>query len=378
MEENPELIFQSRQNQQNVNSPNIIQQVDKIISKYKIQLEQLKPKKNIYSLTKMTNSFLKEDNITNINNNTFSKYNNDRKNISILAQEMENDNIKLGSALTLEKSKVVQLLNLLKIKENEINNLKGQIDGLGNKLTDLEKKYQDIIDSMRREQQNKINELYNKMSNEINIAKINLDENKKNNELLVDKYNKELNKNNKMLKIFFDFFNKNIEVYKKTDILKSEQNFIIKSKDYSEDKAILAIDTWDKLINKLFQDNKDLYNELVRLKGEMGNYGIIMNQNTNYIQQENDSLKQIIEKLTFENNILKKENNSRQKQINNSNNTNIDHHHIIHSVCRHCNHEYSETNIKKKNKSSRDVSPIQKLRLKINHLENQIKNKSFI
>ena len=378
MEENPELIFQSRQNQQNVNSPNIIQQVDKIISKYKIQLEQLKPKKNIYSLTKMTNSFLKEDNITNINNNTFSKYNNDRKNISILAQEMENDNIKLGSALTLEKSKVVQLLNLLKIKENEINNLKGQIDGLGNKLTDLEKKYQDIIDSMRREQQNKINELYNKMSNEINIAKINLDENKKNNELLVDKYNKELNKNNKMLKIFFDFFNKNIEVYKKTDILKGEQNFIIKSKDYSEDKAILAIDTWDKLINKLFQDNKDLYNELVRLKGEMGNYDIIMNQNTNYIQQENDSLKQIIEKLTFENNILKKENNSRQKQINNSNNNNIDHHHIIHSVCRHCNHEYSDANIKKKNKSSRDVSPIQKLRLKINHLENQIKNKSFI
>ena len=377
MEENPELIFQSRQNQQNVNSPDIIQQVDKIISKYKIQLEQLKPKKNIYSLSNINNSFLKEDNITNINNNTFSKYNNDRKNISILAQEMENDNIKLGSALTLEKSKVVQLLNLLKIKENEINNLKGQIDGLGNKLTDLEKKYQDIIDSMRSEHQNKINELYNKMSKEINIAKINLDENNKNNEILIDKYNKELNKNSKMLKIFFDFFNKNIEVYKKTDILKGEQNFIIKSKDYSEDKAILAIDTWDKLINKLFQDNKDLYNELVRLKGEIGNYDIIMNQNTNYIQQENDSLKQIIEKLTFENNILKKENNSRQKQINNSNN-NIDHHHIIHSVCRHCNHEYSETNIKKKNKSSRDVSPIQKLRLKINHLENQIKNKSFI
>ena len=378
MEENSELIFQPRPNQKNINSPDIIQQVDKIISKYKFQLEQLKPKKNIYSLTNINNTFIKEDNINNINNNTFSKYNNDRKNnISILTQEMENDNLKLGSALTLEKSKVVQLLNLLKIKEIEINNLKEQIDGLGNKLTDLEKKYQDIIDSMKHEQQNKINELYNKMNNEINISKINLDENKKNNELLLDKYNKELNKNNKMLKIFFDFFNKHIEVYKKTDILKLEPNFIIKSKDYSEDKAILAIETWDKLINKLFQDNKDLYNELVRLKSEIGNYDIIMNQNTNYIQQENDSLKQIIEKLTFENNLLKNENNSKQNQINNSNN-NVDHHHIIHSVCRHCNHEYSESNIKKKNKTSRDISPIQKLRLKINHLENQIKNKSFI
>ena len=378
MEENSEIIFQPRQNKQkqNITSPDIIQQVDKIISKYKIQLEQIKPRKNIYSLTNMNNSLIKEDNINNINNNTYSKYNNDRKNI--LAQEMENDNLKLGSALTLEKSKVVQLLNLLKMKEIEINNLKEHIDGLGNKLTDLEKKYQDVIDSMRHEQQNKINEIYNRMNNEINLSKINLDENKKNNELLLDKYNKELNKSNKMLKIFFDFFNKHIEVYKKTDILKLDPNFIIKSKDYSEDKAILAIETWDKLINKLFQDNKDLYNELVRLKGEIGNYDLIMNQNTNYIQQENDSLKQIIEKLTFENNLLKKENNSKQNQINNRNNNNVDHHHIIHSVCRHCNHEYSESNIKKKNKTSRDVSPIQKLRLKINHLENQIKNKSFI
>ena len=376
MEENAEIIFQSRQNQKNPNYPDIIQQVDKIISKYKTQLEQLKPRKNLYSLANTNNSFMQED---NINSNTYIKYNNEKKNKSVLTQEMENDNIKLGSALTLEKSKVVQLLNLLKIKENEINNLKQQIDGFEFKLSDLEKKYQEIIESMRQEQQNKINELYKKMSNEINKANINLDDNKKNNEILLEKYNKELNKNNKIIKIFFDFFNKNIEVYKKTEILKGEQNFIIKSKDYSEDKAVLAIETWDKLINKLFQDNKDLYNELVRLKSEMGNYNILMNQNTNYIQQENESLKQIIDKLTFENNVLKNENKSRQNQINNSNNNNnVDHHHIIHSVCRHCNHELSESNIKKKNKTSRDVSPIQKLRLKINHLENQIKNKSFI
>ena len=376
MEENAEIIFQSRQNQKNSNYPDIIQQVDKIISKYKTQLEQLKPRKNLYSLANTNNSFMQED---NINSNTYIKYNNEKKNKSVLTQEMENDNIKLGSALTLEKSKVVQLLNLLKIKENEINNLKQQIDGFEFKLSDLEKKYQEIIESMRQEQQNKINELYKKMSNEINKANINLDDNKKNNEILLEKYNKELNKNNKIIKIFFDFFNKNIEVYKKTEILKGEQNFIIKSKDYSEDKAVLAIETWDKLINKLFQDNKDLYNELVRLKSEMGNYNILMNQNTNYIQQENESLKQIIDKLTFENNVLKNENKSRQNQINNSNNNNnVDHHHIIHSVCRHCNHELSESNIKKKNKTSRDVSPIQKLRLKINHLENQIKNKSFI
>ena len=69
MEENSELIFQSRLNQQNINinSPDIIQQVDKIISKYKIQLEQIKPRKNIYSLTNMNNSLIKEDNINSRN-----------------------------------------------------------------------------------------------------------------------------------------------------------------------------------------------------------------------------------------------------------------------------------------------------------------------
>ena len=359
--------------------PDIVQQVDKIISKYKLQLEQIKPKNIINS----NNNYIPQDkkmiklsDINNINNreskedfinNNYSKYNN--KNNAVLTHEMENDNIKLGSALTLEKSKVVQLLNLLKIKDNEISNLKQQINTFEIKLNDLEKKYQDVINTMKQEQENKLNELYNKMNNENKKIQINFNENKKNSDILLGKYNNELNDNQKILKIFFDFFNKNIEVYKKTDILNGE-NLLIKSNDYSEEKAALAIDTWDKLINKLFQDNKDLYNELVRLKGEMSNYDIIMNQNTNYIQQENDSLKQLVEKLSFENKILKNNNNKvNQKQINN----NYEHHHVIHSVCKHCNNDN-----RKGNKTSRDVSPIQKLRLKINHLENQIKNKSFV
>ena len=84
-----------------------------------------------------------------INTNTYNKFiNNDRKNTSFLAQEMEKDNIKLGSALTLEKSKVVQLLNLLKLKDNEINNLKKQIDNFEAKLSEIKDKYQDIINNM--------------------------------------------------------------------------------------------------------------------------------------------------------------------------------------------------------------------------------------
>ena len=367
MKENTEIISQSKSNLINSNEnnfyPDIIQQVDKIIIKYKNQLEQIKPKRYLD---------INEEDINN--NNTYNKIiNDDKKNIPFLTQEMEKDNIKLGSALSLEKSKVVQLLNLLKIKENEINVLKNQIDNFEMKLNEIKNKYQDIIKSMEQEQSNKLNELYNKMSDENNRIQLNFNENQKNNELLIDKFNHELNKNEKINKVFFDFFNKNIEIYKKTEILRGE-NLLIKEKDYSEEKATLAAETWDKLINKLFQDNKDLYNELVRLKSEIGNYDIIMNQNTNYIQKENASLKQLIEKLNYENNILKSRINNEQNIR--SNNIN-EHHHIVHSVCKHCINNHSESD-KNKNRNNKDVSPIQKLRLKINHLENQIKNKSFI
>ena len=377
MKENTEIFSQSRPNLINPNEnnyqPDIIEQVDKIISKYKNQLEQIKPRRYLEE-TNFNNFDIREEDDINNNYNTYNKFNNDdRKNMPFLTQEMEKDNIKLGSALSLEKSKVVQLLNLLKIKETEINDLKNQIDNFEIKLNEIKTKYQDIIRSMEQEQTNKLNELYNKMSDENNRIQLNLNENQRNNELMLGKYNYELSKNEKINKIFFDFFNKNIEIYKKTEILIGE-NLLINEKDYSEEKAILAIETWDKLINKLFQDNKDLYNELVRLKGEIGNYDIIMNQNSNYIQKENESLKQLVEKMNYENNFLKNKMNIGKNILNNDLN---EHHHVIHSICKHCVNNYSESN-KRKNGNNRDVSPIQKLRLKINHLENQIKNKSFI
>ena len=377
MKENTEIFSQSRPNLINPNEnnyqPDIIEQVDKIISKYKNQLEQIKPRRYLEE-TNFNNYDIREEDDINNNYNTYNKFiNDDRKNMPFLTQEMEKDNIKLGSALSLEKSKVVQLLNLLKIKETEINDLKNQIDNFEIKLNEIKNKYQDIIRSMEQEQTNKLNELYNKMSDENNRIQLNLNENQKNNELMLGKYNYELSKNEKINKIFFDFFNKNIEIYKKTEILIGE-NLLINEKDYSEEKAILAVETWDKLINKLFQDNKDLYNELVRLKGEIGNYDIIMNQNSNYIQKENESLKQLVEKMNYENNFLRNKMNIGKNILNNDLN---EHHHVIHSICKHCVNNYSESN-KKKNGNNRDVSPIQKLRLKINHLENQIKNKSFI
>ena len=110
MEENSEIIFKPRQNKQNITNPDIIQQVDKIISKYKIQLEQMKPKRNIEpnNYNQDQQNILKLTDLTNTNINNYEPKNEENinfntsyiKNKNFLAQEMEKDNIKLGSALT--------------------------------------------------------------------------------------------------------------------------------------------------------------------------------------------------------------------------------------------------------------------------------------
>ena len=166
-------------NKNNINNitfyPDKIEQIDKVINKYKDQLEQLKPQKDLYEgssnihqylsfnrkknknseLTKndsepytykysrnykknnqyykTTNDYTNEENDDSnknkYNNNLKYKYKNNlykninknkNNNISCdlndLNNEIEIDNIKLGSALTLEKTKVAELLNMLKKK----------------------------------------------------------------------------------------------------------------------------------------------------------------------------------------------------------------------------------------------------------------------
>ena len=83
-----------------------------------------------------------------LKNNPERKHYNKNNISDELMTEMENDNIKLGAALTSEKAKVVQMVNLLKEKENEINNLKKQIDNFDVKINEIENKYQNIINTI--------------------------------------------------------------------------------------------------------------------------------------------------------------------------------------------------------------------------------------
>ena len=290
--------------------------------------------------------------------------------------EMENDNIKLGSALTLEKTKVVQLLNLLKMKENEISNLKQKIEKFEEKINDIENKYQNIIYSIEQQQSVKLNDIYNNMSDEQNKIKYDFDEIKRNSEIQMEQIKNELFNSRKIMQLFFDLFNRHIDLYNKTEILKGMN--IITENNYNEQNAFLAADTLDKLINKLLQDNKDLFNELIRLKEEIDNNNIIIDQNNNYIQQENTSLRKLVNNLTEENNFLKNNksyNNINNAQISNREISNTSGQNIANSVCRHCTQECFSNN--EGNSSNRDISPIEKLKEKINNLEEQIRSQTY-
>ena len=339
--------------------------------------------KNDFTDLKLPNYNINKENIYINNNSNNNIYQNDNNNLNNdLSQEIQNDNMKLGSALTMEKSKVVQLLNLLKMKEGEINNLKQQIDNFEIKINEIENKYQNIIHSIESKQYEKLNDIYNNLSNEKNQFKIDYDNIKRNNELKFEQINDELRNYQKVMKLFFDLFNKNIDLFNKTEILPDK--IFIKESDFTEENAYLAVDVIDKLINKLVQDNKDLFNELIRLNEEMKNMN---NSNDDFIKQENYSLRQLVNNLTKENNILKsnknmnninsipKSNNYRisknnqigEREIRNSNH----HHHIIHSGCRNCTPDCFRSN-----RSNRDLNLFDNLKLKITDLENQIKNQT--
>ena len=70
-------------------------------------------------------------------------------------------------------------MNLLKDKENEINNLKRQIDNFEIKINEIEDKYQNIINTIEHQQSIKINDLFNNMADEKNQLKYDFNEIKK-------------------------------------------------------------------------------------------------------------------------------------------------------------------------------------------------------
>ena len=298
-----EIIFQKIEKEailnDNTSKPNYTIKIDDIISKYRTQLEQIKANSSI------ANKGSKNENLiilTNIPKNTIpptiktqsiennkEKIANSQKFSSELTEEIQNDNIKLQSALTAEKLKFAKLNSQIENYELELNKAKEEIFQLKNKLADKEK---ELV-----EQINNINNINNNISNNINKIKI------------------ENNINKNIIQKFFEIFNKNIDLLKKSNLISLENNSTINflENDYegkNQKISSLVIESIDNLINKLLKDNKELYEQIVEIKKILDQQNNIQREleQIKNIKEENLIIKEKYKSFVQENEILKKEN----------------------------------------------------------------------
>ena len=312
----------SEENEQNINKRSILNnnssktdyaiKIDDIISKYRANLEQLKinstsnnpknksesviilsniPKAKIQPITEKQSPIIIKENISNLKqNNKFS---------SELVEEIKNDNIKLQTALTSEKLKNVKLNSQMESYELELNKAKKEIIELKSKLAYKEN---EIFDKMNNI--NEINSINNSINKDINRIK---DENN-------------INKN--IIQRFIELFNKNIDLLNKSNLIpfgnNSKLNYLEKDYDGKNQKlSLFALKSLDNLINKLLQDNKELYEQLIELQKNL-------DQQTNFqrelaqmknIKEENIILNDQLKSFVKENEIIKNENTKLKNKI---------------------------------------------------------------
>ena len=323
---------------QNGNSPNknFVNQIDDIINKYKTQLQQLK-------INTSQNIQEKKDEIlpklsTTISKNldspllTPSSPETKKENYNInripleLTKELENDNLKLQSALTAEKLNVVKLTSKIESYELELRKAKEEIIELQNQLA------------------NKENEFINQMNNI--TSNINYD---------IDKMKNEIVSNKSIIQKFFELFNKNVELFNKSKIFYCDRNtkLIYLENDFEGNNQKLSafvINSLDILINKLLKDNKELYEQLIEVKKILDEQNNIQREldGMKGLREENLILKEQLQTLVQENDICKKENiklkNEIDSYINKINSNKIYENNVQSSLNRIVNYKKSRVN----------------------------------
>ena len=291
----------------------LLNEIDKIINKSKIQLEEIQQKKlnedNYFQCDKsISNITLKKSNKNNITNNNSQNHsiNNSISKSDNLQINNNNDlekdfnleriNLKLTTDLTMERVKVRDLTLKLSQKEKEISSLKQQIKYTQMNCYNKQKHLEKILEQKAKEIPESIKTSDIKGKN----GKINFLNNDSDNAIIV--------------KQFFDFFNKYIDLYNQSNIFKNNYDNIL---IYNENdingmnikNANFAINTLDILIEKLINDNKELFDQVMKYKD-------IVNEDENFSNNFGNSsgLTDIknIENIKYENILLK---NQLQKLI---------------------------------------------------------------
>ena len=257
----------------NINDKNttyaLMKEMDEIINKSRDQISQVQSRINTPRSITQNIHLTYEDN-TNISEKiTNSEIKNESRisNIPILNLNLENENLKLQSALTLERINSQELTIKLKHAEKEIEKLKQQlkenqilnfntISEYKNKRNKIEKKYlsKNKSTGINNNYENKsITELYTETNEKL----------KKENEIM----QKELKSVKTIIKTFFDFYNKNLNLCNELKIIKSDYNPVI----YDEcditgannfSKVHLVFETIDKLMRKLILNSQEFDNKI--------------------------------------------------------------------------------------------------------------------
>jgi len=269
-----EYLNQTNNYENNSSKEDLTNQIDDIINRYKSQLAELKTN------TSRNNSFIPDIKQKKVVTNEFSPN---------LTKEIQDDNIKLQSLLTEEKIKSTKLKAQIDHYEYELNKAKQE-------LTELNT----IVNNREKEYIQKMNDMESKIKNDINDKNNIINENS-------------LNKN--IIQNFFDLYNKYLDIFYKSKIISfnNQQKLNFFDNDSEENKyqlSIFVLNNFDVLIQKLLQDNKELYSQIIEIKKIIDEQNNIQRELElmKGIKDENSMLKIKIQNLNNENDVLKNSN----------------------------------------------------------------------
>ena len=227
-----------------------------------------------------------------------------------------NENIKLGSELTLEKSKVIKLKSLLKEKEDENKDLKLKIE-------EVEKNFQEIEKDQKKFYENKINSIYKEISVDKSHLKETYEAIQRCKDRELSDINKKINNLLNIIDLFFDLFNNKLNLMKKTGILTNIKKIHLeKSYKINYKNSLFIINSIDELIKKLFKDNKNLYDELIQYKEFKEKHDITQTEkseeekedNNNEINNQENYIENIETDRKYNNNFLTDRINDKNKK----------------------------------------------------------------
>ena len=251
--------------------------------------------------------------------------------------KIHNENLKLSSELTLEKSKIIKLNNLLKDKEKENKNLKLKIE-------ELEINYQELVKEQKKYCEDKINSIYKGISLDKNNIIETYDAIQRCKDKELSKINNEINNLNNIINLFFNFYNKKIHLLIKTGIISQKKsNSIFLDNNNIHKNSLYIIKSLDELINKLINDNKELYDELVNYRDFIKKNEITEKSEDEYINDNNDNYDNY-------NNNNDKNNNNNSYDFDKEQNNRKDSNNYIEDNKRYNKKDKTVKNTEKKNK----------------------------